>query len=87
MSKVYIGVEQSQNGVLAGKNGRIVTTGNVKRKEISANYEQYIEVENGSDLYLTIDVNIQKVVEKYLKEGVEKHNAQGGSVILMDPKA
>ena len=86
MSKVYIGVEQSQNGVLAGKNGRIVTTGNVKRKEISANYEQYIEVENGSDLYLTIDVNIQKVVEKYLKEGVEKHNAQGGSVILMDPK-
>lgn len=80
------GIEASKDDVLAGVSGKIVTTGNVKRKEISNNYEQYVEVENGSDLYLTIDVNIQKIVEKYLEEGVTKNEAQAGTAILMDPK-
>lgn len=54
--------------------------------QISDNSEQYIEAENGSDLYLTIDVNIQRIVEKYLKEGVDKNEATAGSAILMAPK-
>ncbi|MCI8518746.1 MAG: hypothetical protein HFJ51_01055 [Clostridia bacterium] len=82
------GIELSKDKELAGLNGKIVTTGSgsAKRQEISNDYEQYIPVENGSDLYLTIDVTIQAIVEKYLKEGVDKNEAQAGSAILMDPK-
>jgi len=29
-----------------------------------------VEVQNGSDLYLTLDVNIQGIVEKHLEKGV-----------------
>jgi len=80
------GIELSKDKELAGINGKIVTTGNSRGQEISNDYEQYIPVENGSDLYLTIDVTIQTIVEKYLKEGVDKNEAQAGSAILMEPK-
>ena len=58
------------NGILLCKVllGKIVTTANVKGNEISGNADQYIEVENGSDIYLTIDVTIQRIVEKYLEQ-------------------
>lgn len=66
--------------------GKIVATANVDGDMISDNAEQYKEAENGLDLYLTIDVNIQKTVEKYLEKGVADNKASAGSAILMDPK-
>jgi len=42
---------------------------------------------NGSDLELTIDYNIQFVAEKVLKEGVDKYDAEGGEIIVMDPNS
>ena len=39
----------------------------------------------GDDLYLTIDPNVQSVVEDALKAGVEKWGADGGSIIVTDP--
>lgn len=66
--------------------GKILTTGDVNNSEISRNADQYIEVQNGSDLYLTIDVNIQMILEKYLQKGVDDNGATAGSAILMDPK-
>ena len=47
----------------------------------------YISAENGSDLTLTIDLNIQTVVEKYLKQAVEDNECKrGGNVIVMNPQ-
>jgi len=42
---------------------------------------------NGSNLGLTIDYNIQFVAEKVLKEGVDKYDAEGGEIIVMDPNS
>ena len=42
---------------------------------------------NGSDLELTIDYNIQFMAEKVLKEGVDKYDAEGGEIIVMDPNS
>lgn len=55
--------------------GKILTTGDVNNSEISRDADQYIEVQNGSDLYLTIDVNIQMILEKYLQKGVDDNGA------------
>lgn len=85
-SQGLFGIEHKWNSVLQGTHGKIVTATNVDGSQISDNSEQYIEAQNGSDIYLTIDVNIQKIVEDYLKEGVEKNGATAGSAILMDPK-
>ena len=80
------GIEYRWDTELQGTSGKIVTAGNVKGSEISGNAEQYIAAQNGSNLYLTIDVNVQSIVEKYLAQGVEQHGAVAGSAILMDPQ-
>ncbi|MEK7564935.1 MAG: penicillin-binding protein 2 [Patescibacteria group bacterium] len=41
---------------------------------------------NGNDVYLTIDYNIQRTLEKELKIALEKFSAEGASGIVMDPK-
>lgn len=41
--------------------------------------------EQGMDIYLTIDKNIQTVVEQELKKGVKKAKAASGMAIVMDP--
>ena len=40
---------------------------------------------NGRDIVLSINRSVQYIVEKRLKEGVEKYDAASGSVIVMDP--
>lgn len=79
------GIELKWDSVLAGTAGKLVTTGDVHNNEISSDNDQYIAVENGSNLYLTIDVNVQLIVEKYLKEYAEKNECEGGSAIIMNP--
>ena len=47
----------------------------------------YIPEENGSDIILTIDYNLQSIAEKYLKQAViENSCSRGGNVVMMDPK-
>ncbi len=42
---------------------------------------------DGSDIFLTIDYNIQLEAEKILKEAKEKLNIEGGTIIVMDPNS
>ena len=83
--KGLYGIESKWDNTLNGVPGKIVTTADVNHSEISSDASQYIEVENGSDLYLTIDVNIQSIIEKHLEQGVSKAKASAGSAIAMDP--
>ena len=49
--------------------------------------ENYIEAINGNDLILTIDVTIQGIAEKYLKEAcIDNVCTDGGNIIIMNPK-
>jgi len=41
---------------------------------------------DGADLYLTIDVNLQKIVQSVLKQTAESLNAKGAMCIVMDPR-
>lgn len=86
-SQGLYGIESKWDDVLKGTSGKIVTTKDVNGKEISGNAEQYVEVENGSNIYLTLDVEIQGIVEKYLQKGVEENSATAGSAIVMNPKS
>ncbi len=79
------GVERSYNSYLTGTPGKIVTSTDVHKDEISDEKGQYIEAENGNNIVLTIDANIQTIAEKYLKEAVEKNNARNGNVLIMNP--
>lgn len=79
------GLESEWDDVLSGTSGRIVTTTDVNKNTISDDNEQYVPAENGSDIYLTIDVNVQKTAEKYIKQAVKENSADSGIAILMNP--
>ena len=80
------GIELSYDDVLKGTSGKLTTAIDVTRDAIPDKNEEYIAPENGSNIYLTIDSNIQTIAEKYLKQAVEENNCErGGNVIIMDP--
>lgn len=81
------GIEERWNDKLTGTSGKIVTAKNVNGEAISDENEQYVEVENGSNIYLTIDTAIQGIAEKYLEQAVvENKCGRGGNVLIMNPQ-
>ena len=81
------GIENKWNSILTGTPGKIVSSKDGSQKEIPNAEETYISAENGSDLTLSIDLNIQSIVEKYLKQAVNANScSRGGNVIAMNPK-
>ena len=80
------GIEYSWDTTLTGTSGKIVASKDASQDEIPNTEETYIAAENGSDLTLTIDLNIQTIVEKYLKQAVIDNScSRGGNAIVMDP--
>ncbi|MBQ9964222.1 MAG: PASTA domain-containing protein [Clostridia bacterium] len=81
------GLEAKYNTLLAGKAGRVITTkngwGDAFPNDIQ--YETTVDAEEGESLYLTIDVTVQKIVEKYLEIAVaETGAANRATAIVMD---
>ena len=79
------GLEAKWNSVLQGTPGKLTTSKDAIQEEIPDSNETYIPAENGSDIVLTIDVYIQTILEKYLKQAVEENNADSGTVVAMNP--
>lgn len=80
------GVELSYDSILKGTSGKITTAISVTQDAIPDEDEKYIAPEDGSNIYLTIDSNIQSIAEKYLKQAVEENNcSRGGNVLIEDP--
>ena len=81
------GIESKWNSILTGTPGKIVSSKGSNQKEIPNAAETYISAENGSNLTLTIDLKIQTIIEKYLKQAVDDNEcSRGGNVIVMNPK-
>lgn len=83
-SKGIEGIEFKYDELLTGKPGRISVKRDARgRKIISTPY--YLEPSiSGYDLVLTIDSQIQHMVEKVLKEGVENAKGDRGMALLMN---
>ena len=80
------GIEYKWDSTLTGTPGKIVSSKDSSQSEIPNSEQTYIAAENGSNLTLTIDVNIQTIIEKYLKQAVEENSCEhGGNVIVMNP--
>jgi len=79
------GIEYSWNSFLSGTAGKSVSLKDAGQSEIANSEQSYIAAENGYDLTLTIDSNIQSIVEKYLSQAVEEYKCESGITIAMDP--
>lgn len=80
------GIELKWNSVLSGTSGKILTIEDAVRGLIPDKNQSYVPAENGSNITLTIDANIQSIAEKYLKQAcIENDCKSGGNVIIMNP--
>ena len=81
------GIEAKYDKVLSGTKGAIKRHTDAKGGEIGEEGETYIAAVDGDDLVLTIDINIQSIVEKYLKEAcIDNQCTDGGNIIAINPK-
>ena len=79
------GIENSWDSFLSGTSGKSVSLKDASQSEIANSQQTYIAAENGYDLTLTIDKNIQDIVETQLAEAVDKYECESGITIAMDP--
>lgn len=80
-----VGLEAKYNSILSGTAGLTVTARNAVGGDLLYQYEQYYDAENGKNLVLALDSNIQYYLEKGLKSMLDKYDAKnGGTGIVMD---
>ena len=84
------GIEYRYDGLLIGKPGKITLKRDAHGRKIINNpdiVEDFGEEKTaGHDIILTIDSQIQHIVERELKDGIEKMNGEKGMAILLDPE-
>lgn len=81
------GIEAKYDKVLSGTKGSIKRHTDAKGGEIGEEGEKYVPAIDGKDLILTIDINIQSIVEKYLKEAcIDNVCTDGGNIVAINPQ-
>ncbi|MGN0818926.1 MAG: peptidoglycan D,D-transpeptidase FtsI family protein [Christensenellaceae bacterium] len=78
------GLESYYNEYLKGVDGEILYEADLVGKDISKN-PSYKPAVNGLDLTLTIDLDVQKIVEAVVQSAYENYTPKNVSAIVMDP--
>ncbi|MFZ2663892.1 MAG: penicillin-binding protein 2 [Patescibacteria group bacterium] len=81
----YYGIEGSLNNDLKGRSGKLLEETDAVGLPILMGSYKKVEPVQGRDVILTINRSVQYIVEKRLKEAVEKYDAVSGSIIVMNP--
>ncbi len=82
------GLEYQYDEVLSGTPGRVLTAvDGTGKTEMPYEYEYKVDAINGYNLVLTIDETVQRIMEKYLKQGlIDNAVYNRGAAIMMNVK-
>lgn len=81
-----IGLEVKYEEYLKGVNGKILTTTDARGIELNGVAEDRMEPETGHTLQISMDYNIQEYVQQEAEKVMEQKQADGVSILLMNPK-
>ncbi len=81
-----IGLEVKYEEYLKGRNGKILTVTDARGVELEGMAEDRIEPEAGNTLQLSLDYNIQMYAQQMAEKVMEEKQADGVSIILMNPQ-
>ncbi|MDD3263036.1 MAG: penicillin-binding protein 2 [Candidatus Absconditabacteria bacterium] len=81
----FYGIEQYFDTELRGKDGKIIGRSSSWVGNVGANDFQIENVVDGDDIYLTIDIGIQKEIESITKKYQEQFRADSVSILVFDP--
>ena len=81
------GLEKSYQSTLAGVDGRTITKRNAYNNAIADENATTFAAKDGSNLVLSLDVNVQEIVERYLNEAIAANTVENrGAAIVMNVK-
>ena len=79
------GIEYYYDDILSGTDGKYIIARDAYGNEMPFEYESYVEAVDGYSIVSTIDMRVQAVLEKYIKEASETFGTTNGvSGIVMD---
>ena len=79
------GIEAYYDDYLAGTDGRTISATDSHGNELPYRYAKTYPAQNGNDVYLTIDADIQYILEKYVQQMVDTFQVKNRAcAILMD---
>lgn len=84
-NNAYYGVEQYFDTILRGKDGKIVWRASAWIGPVWANEFEIEQVQDGDDVYLTIDIGIQKQAESIIEQYHNMLKDDSISVLVYDP--
>ncbi len=79
------GLEKDLDKQLHASSGRIRYQRDARGRALWVQAGSYQRQTDGQNLRLSLDAVIQSIAEKHLAQAVEKFNAEGGQLVVMDP--
>jgi cell division protein FtsI (penicillin-binding protein 3) len=79
------GVELKYDQTLLGSGGFLVTERDALGRGLGSGAPEVQGASRGHDLYLTLDKNLQYIVERELAAGIKKARAKAGTVVMLEP--
>jgi len=84
--KGYFGLEGYYDRTLSGRSGRLVEERDALGRPIVIGNQSKLDEIDGENLTTSIDQALQYIIYQRLQAGLEKYQAAGGTVTVMDPK-
>lgn len=80
------GLELYYDDVLKGTDGELVFETGSKGTPIAGTSAQASTAQDGTDIVISLDIDVQEAAERTIAKGTEDFNAESGSVMVTDPK-
>lgn len=80
------GLEYYYNDILTGTDGQMILETGLGGTPIAGGTSEVTEAQDGTDIMLSIDIDLQEEAERIIADGVETYQSESGSVMVSDPK-
>ena len=79
------GLEAYYNKILQGTSGAVITTKGNNETEMLYSYEKYYPATDGDSLVLTMDLTVQRALEKQMRDAIDRYDVLNGAFgMVMD---
>ncbi len=79
------GLEYQYNDLLTGTDGEMIVETGLTGTPIAGGASQVTEAVNGTDIVISLDVDLQQACESIIEAAVDTYEAESGSVMVTDP--
>ncbi|WP_228478284.1 peptidoglycan D,D-transpeptidase FtsI family protein [Thermophilibacter immobilis] len=80
------GLEYQYDELLSGTDGQMLVETGLTGTPIAGGASQVDEAQNGTDIVVALDIDLQEACESIIAAAIETYDAESGSVMVVDPR-